>query len=211
MKPVTGSMNHVFANLMRHAFIAQFLLATGLVRCRFEALNENLKSYIMTSNLKVLTAKPLSTIKCGKVFHSLCDCIEIINKTFTFHFIVMIANSLVSCVFASYGIVNEIMKFSRSSLVATFLNLIGIFIHIIFISLVVGSGSRLTGEAEKTVVIISKIANSSTFNDSQRQVEFMSLINNIQCRNLNVQNDMFIINWSILLAVSSLLIEKEIE
>jgi 7tm Chemosensory receptor len=186
-----GTFTYFLAIFLRHTFFAQFIIATAAVRCRFEALNHKLEFG------KAFAFKQLSTVKIGKVFHCLCDCIDIINRTCTFHFILMVANILAICVFASYGLIIEIMRSQSFSVITAILNVNTIAFHLMFLGLIIRAGSKLTKEAEKTIVIISKISNEASL-----QTDFMCLLASIKCRDLRIQNDVFVINWKVLLVVS---------
>lgn len=84
------------SNAMRQWFVVQFVLACVFVRTRFCALNEYIRRSTSMRNKKLFETKSLSTLKVGRVFHSLADSVEIINETFTFHFILILAIILVS-------------------------------------------------------------------------------------------------------------------
>lgn len=83
-----------YSNGLRFFLVLQFWLACFFVQSRFSALNEFLKSFITSSRFS--SVKTLTLFKCARVFHSLCDSIEIINQTFTVHFICMIFYTMVS-------------------------------------------------------------------------------------------------------------------
>jgi 7tm Chemosensory receptor len=84
------------SNAMRQWFIVQFVLACASVKSRFYALNEHVKNITSERNKKSVGLKSLSIRKVARVFHSLADLVDIINETFTFHFIWILLIILVS-------------------------------------------------------------------------------------------------------------------
>lgn len=93
--------SYAYINTFRLFYLVQFSLASFAVRLRFKALNEKIKEQFLTklsSNcFKALDVKSSDIFKLGNVFHKLCDAIEIINETFTFHFVLLFMVILVSC------------------------------------------------------------------------------------------------------------------
>jgi hypothetical protein len=160
-------------------------------------------------------------MKCGRVFHDLCDLIEVINGTFTFQFVLLFANILVSeyakfdiyllkyssqvsFVFSAYDIIDELVRVTQFSYVNCFLDSFTIMKHLTLILITVAAGSRLAKEAQKTPTVISKIlvgSELSVENDSEFN-KLTGLIAQMRGRDWSIHNDMFVINWNILLAAS---------
>lgn len=89
------SFNYGFMNIFRTIYVAQFLFVCFTTRERFRKLND----YIMSSCTSFDTnrqIKPPAPSEFGRVFHILCDGISVINDTFTFQFIFLIPNIMVS-------------------------------------------------------------------------------------------------------------------
>jgi hypothetical protein len=70
--------------------------------------------------------------------------------------------------------------------------LIGIFIH---------SAVKLSYELRETPVIVSKIINGENCYEKDQQI-LKTFLTQIQYRNLNVENSLFIVDWKLLVAVS---------
>ena len=64
------------------------------------------------------------------------------------------------------------------------------------------SGSSTTQEAKKTAIIVSRLISFSEAN------EFVKFLIQIETRNLKFQNVFFVIDWNIILAVSSVFIDN---
>lgn len=77
-----------YINIFRYLYSSQFVLASIVVRSRFEAINERL-----SSGMKSERAKLLNTV--GPLYHRLCDVIELINRTFTMHLVIVLTVVLV--------------------------------------------------------------------------------------------------------------------
>lgn len=69
-------------------YVVQFILALSTLRMRFRKLNKSVE--IMKFDIGGKEAVLIS-----RLYHKLCDIAEILNETFTFHFIAIFANLLV--------------------------------------------------------------------------------------------------------------------
>lgn len=91
---VDANLKIIFTHLIKLVYNAQFILAILVIQTRFKALNHNLETSNCIKNAKN-SVELLNNLKIVKVYHKLCDGIEVINETFTCHFIFMFAYSLV--------------------------------------------------------------------------------------------------------------------
>jgi hypothetical protein len=66
---------------------------------------------------------------------------------------------------------------------------------------IVHAGSKTTNEARKTSVIFSQIINKVNPSDLQK-IDLNFFIGQANSQNLNLQNSLFMINWSTLVTVS---------
>lgn len=91
-----GISQSVVLTFFRTVVIAQFSFACTAVETRLKALNQ-----IMGSSLssKLSRCSHTKMVKCCSAFVDLSDLIEVVNKTFTFHFIPLLANILVREIF----------------------------------------------------------------------------------------------------------------
>lgn len=81
--------------ILKFSFFAQLMLSCLCLRKRFEILHENIKWSIVCSNQKVFMNNSASWVRIGRIYQSLCNGIEIINETFTIHFVFLFGNILV--------------------------------------------------------------------------------------------------------------------
>lgn len=86
---------YTYINIFRMFYSAQFILAASAVFSRFKALNYHLERSIPISTIKIISTTNSTFHKVDKIFHELCDAIEVINKTFTCHFVFIFAICLV--------------------------------------------------------------------------------------------------------------------
>jgi hypothetical protein len=63
------------------------------------------------------------------------------------------------------------------------------------------AGSKVTAEAQRTIVIFSKIFNELELEDYQK-IDFNYFMAQIKARELNLKNILFTINWRNLVTVS---------
>lgn len=81
-----------------------------------------------------------------------------------------------------------------------FLNATDLLLRYFYILTTVHIGSSLATTATQTHQIISQAMNESHLTVYQK-IDFISLLTQLRSRNFNVQNDIFIINWNVLLQV----------
>lgn len=93
-----NTLSNLYINVYRTFFAAQFILACLTVKKRFECLNNQLKTSLKSRalDLKTIAANRLIHLELRRVIFQLCDIIEVINETFTFHIIFIFTIFLVS-------------------------------------------------------------------------------------------------------------------
>lgn len=91
---INANLKIIFTHLIKLVYYAQFILAISVVRKRFESLNISLKNLNCIKNEKN-SIELLNNMKFPKIYHKLCDGIEVINETFTCHFTFLFAYTLV--------------------------------------------------------------------------------------------------------------------
>lgn len=77
-----------FIEFYRMIYVIQFTLACAALRERFKKLNNLLKIVKLD-----VDGKEIVTV--GQLYHKLCDAIEVLNESFTFHFITIFLNLIV--------------------------------------------------------------------------------------------------------------------
>jgi 7tm Chemosensory receptor len=141
------------------------------------------------------------------LFNDLCDSIEVINSTFTFQLVIVITSFLLIDIFTAYGILRELMKHQNGIKLALLSNFIWIFIQYLIKIFIAHAGSSTTSEAEKAVVIVTKALGSMEF-DQELKVDLNFHLIQMRCRNKNLQNVFFVINWQFILTVSFFNVSK---
>lgn len=103
--------------------------------------------------------------------------------------------------FAAYGVVQELLYPTEIAMVKIILGSMSLTFNYLLKVAVVTSGSGLTKEAQRTAIVISKIINETACSES-RKIDFIFFMSQIKSRDVNVKNNLFLINWKLLLAVS---------
>lgn len=85
---------YAIINLFRGFYIIQFVLASFAIQIRFAAVNRDLKSSVPIERIKVVASDSLS-FQVGKVYHKLCDAIDVFNDFLTFPFVYFITKFMV--------------------------------------------------------------------------------------------------------------------
>lgn len=161
----------------------------------------------------------------SKLYLDLCDGIEVINRTCTFHLIFVTiscsvnifktyqfiyAANLLTCnfydfsqlinIFCDYEVVREIWISKAdptSSIIAP--GILSILQYYILI-LMGHYGYSTSQEAEETSTVVGRLMQSLDTD----QKDFQNFLLLTKTRNLNLQNSLFVCNWNVLVAVSDL-------
>ena len=70
-------------------------------------------------------------------------------------------------------------------------------------------GSKVTATAKETLKIISQIVDQQKFSESEK-IDFIFFMSQARSRDFDIQNDLFKINWSVLVTVSEFELEVTI-
>lgn len=89
------SFSYVFVDLFKCLYVTQLFLGCKCLQIRFEMLNKTLNSSNTNSNVSIISEKVSMNWKFGKVYYKLCDGIDILNDSFTFHFVFLFSSILV--------------------------------------------------------------------------------------------------------------------
>ena len=137
-----------------------------------------------------------------KAHQKLCDGIDLVNSTFTLHLASILIDIIIIKTFSFYGVLWELMSgsnFQDITIAQYSFWLTVIYILQIIICFV---GSSVAENAKETNKIVSKILNESVF-DGEITLNLQNFINRANCRNLNLQNSFFTMNWKLLVQVST--------
>lgn len=86
---VITTLRYLYIEFYRLVYLIQFVLACFVVQSRFSCFNGLISS-------EEFTLKSKNVVALGQLYHKLCDSIDILNDTFTFHFIPIFSNGLVT-------------------------------------------------------------------------------------------------------------------
>lgn len=218
------SPSYAFMLLLMCLFTLQFAFAGLALSVRLRMLNQCLRQvsiewqiFISNLRLKIFFLRLSFSYKIDnisiaglrnvnfkaftRIFQNLHDGIELLNSTFTFQMIAIIINTLIIKTFAAYGIVYEILSNSKRLKFVLLQDAAWLIMQYLLQMLVCYVGSSVTMNVNATEVIISKLLNDLELNDElvNKLQNFLTRINH---RTLDVGNDLFTINWKLLVAVS---------
>jgi 7tm Chemosensory receptor len=135
-----------------------------------------------------------------KLFHQLCDMIDMINASFIFPLNFIFFNFFISNILSCFNIFWEYKK--ESDLLYVIANEGSYFVFNYCIqSLCVHASCTLTNEATETSTIVAKITNNQSFDKSSRKL-LKSFLTQHQSRNFKLQTCFFTLNWKLILSVS---------
>lgn len=187
-------------------WINQFSFAALALKMRFELLNKNLKfsfnsgkiNFIASINLHSHhNSKNLIKIIC-ELYSQLCDGIDIVNDAFTLQLIPFASYYLPANLFTSYGVIREIILGSGLSM-WSYLNLGWLLFSTSLISFALYSSESTLKIARKIPIIFSAILKREKCKFLED--EFKTFFFEVQCRSFTFQNELFRIEWKLLLSV----------
>lgn len=216
---VFDGISYSVINIVRLFFVIQITFVCAVLRVRFKALNETIKNSISIETTQVVRTKNFPTYKFLKIYHILCDGIDLANETFTHQILFLMIVVLVrdkksistfdstfnliqlSSTFAAYGVVIELLRPTSLAVEIIGLNFLGLIFAYLSLITIAHAGSSLTEEADVMACIISKCTNELVLKDSEK-LDFIYSMIHLKARNINLENHLFVINWKTLLAVS---------
>jgi len=188
------SMNEISYSYLQFyisAYILQFIFACLAIRVRFKELNR----FVMEQDMDATNVQMMT-----KLFHELCDGIELINGTFTLQLLPIMAYFMTTNIFSAYATLREIKNvnfdwnffiFTGGYLVFQYFAKI-VVVHIAY---------STTAEAEKFTVVTCKAINDLKIKEEVRH-GLEKLLTQQKYRNFKLQNVMFNIDWKLLVIVS---------
>lgn len=133
-----------------------------------------------------------------ELYDDLCDIIEMINSTFTAHLIVVLITIMVIEILGGYALLREgISKINHP--IAMSAGMLWIVFNNVIKFTMVHCGTSTTDEAEKSVVLMSKLAMAAD-EGCKNDLKFVS--SQLQIRNKKFSNIFFTINYNVVVAVS---------
>lgn len=181
-------------------YVCQFSCAALAVKDRFAILNNYLERFILDPGCYKIEQKALDLKLFTELYNKLCDILQVISSTFTLHLIIVMLNFTAVEIFGGYGIVREVLLPSRNvlNLIASFVWILSQYPIKFFMA---SSGSSTTEEAEKSLVLISKIITSTGEHDQEYKNALNIVLHQMQVREKRLSNIFFNIDYNIILAV----------
>lgn len=162
-----------------------------------------ISSNTTASNIICVRNKNFRLELFSELYGDLCDCIEVINSTFTTPIVFVTMSLLAIDVFGGYGILREfILRDTNQKVIMFFIVANGswIVIHYGIKAFLCHAGTSTTNEAEKSLLLIIRMISQSSNQESKSDLN--SLLIQMRCRNKKLRNGFFTINWNLILAVS---------
>lgn len=135
------------------------------------------------------------------LYHDLCDSIELINSVFTFPLILAVFYFFILNTFAAFAHIWTLTQEFEYIFFLLSTDGLVMLLNWYLQCVAVYSSSSTTQIAEETVVIITRILNSSECNSVQQKT-FKNLLLQAHYRNLKFRTALFTINWKLLLTVN---------
>lgn len=136
-----------------------------------------------------------------KLHDQLCDGILLINSTFTFQMIPVLALILSNGVFALHSTIKEFVSMGKIFWVVSMNNTLWIIYYILALAFMANTGSKTSDEANRTSVIVLKIINNLEGNELLKNFEIFS--QQITKREKVIRNVFFVIDWTVLFTMSA--------
>lgn len=186
-----------------------FIFACLAIKFRFQVLNETFKSFYFNEfhkHIQIVRPKQLNVKTFSRLFYNLCDAIDFLNDSLTYNLIPVMIYIVSTNVFVCYGSLRIYMHNEQYS--STILVINGIWgSFILFLKLTIAHvGSSTTRKAEEMFVLIGNLVNEIDWNFIELHNEMKTFLRQIRCRNLRIQNGIFVVNWNLITSVSVLLI-----
>lgn len=139
----------------------------------------------------------------AELYHNLCDGIALINSSLTVQLVPLIVYFLTTNILMALSMLRVMISSNEFILFQALLDASWFSIHAFVMVLLVYSGSSMTSTAQETSAILSKIAQNEIKSGTGKVGEISNILSLLQYRNLHLQNVIFKIDWSLLVAVSS--------
>lgn len=197
----------VFQLLQNVFYVVQFSCAALALKERFQLLNKYLKSFgTVVCDISVISRQDKHDFDIKlfeELYGNLCELLLDVNSVCTPHLILVLGYITFTDIFSGYGAIREIIKPSNN-----FFNFVGGFgwnvgqLPVQFI--IAFSGSRTSEEAEKSLVLISKMITNTAEHNFQQRNALNILMHQLQVREKKFSNIFFNIDYHVILVVKKL-------
>lgn len=188
-----------------YLFCMQFIAAALAIRERFMKLNNYLLLCfnVPLTRIHVINDRHQNqdTRIITELYFKLCECINQVNSIFTFPLIFVAVIILVSITFSIYELLREFTKDAGGFVLVVLIgDCAAIISEVLCMIFVVHSGSSTTNEAEKTLLLVTKIINQRSTSEVNKK-SFQNFLIQVQYQNFKFENCFFTINWKLIAAV----------
>lgn len=185
-------------------YICQFSCAALALKHRFALLNGYLEKFYSKHHFcdqKVTQFQVFDLRLFTELYNNSCDNLQTINSAFTPQLIIVMIIFMTIEIFGGHGVVQEIISQKRS-LTNLIASSIWVLSHYPMKFFMAYSGNSTTMEAEKSLVLISKmIANVDDYN-IQHKSTLSILLQQLQVSEKKLSNIFFNIDYNVILVVS---------
>lgn len=150
--------------------------------------------------ISIIGVRNLNLKAFAQLSQILFDTIDALNSTFTFHIASILFNILVFKIFAIYQILFDFSSDSTKKMFVLLINGSWLGMQCILQAMISHGGSLVTKNARKISVTVSTILNNFELSN-ELATKLQNFLARIQCRNHEVQNVFFTINWKLSVAV----------
>lgn len=191
LKMATSHFTQVF---YINFFAVQFILVASCAACRYRELNNGLE----TNNIRT----KYDVKETAKLYDDLLNIIQMINSTFSFSVIFMLASEFVMGTFVLY---TQIVFFRNPRndseyWFGTCTNCTLLILQVVLATLVSCFGNKVLEESQRTFELLTRKINNSYNEDVNNElVRFML---QLKCRSKGLENIFFTIDWRMMFGVS---------
>lgn len=135
-----------------------------------------------------------------EIFHDLSDVIEVMNSCVTLPLVGLILHFFILNLFSLYNLVWTFMMDYKNFAIVVLTDATYVALNYIIQGIMAHASNSSTKKAQQISVTVSKIINNDSCTRGQCKV-FKNFLTQSHYRNLNFQNNLFVINWKLIVTV----------
>lgn len=175
-------------------FLMQLFYAALALKVRFSLLERFLSQ--IDFKLDIFERLKLQKIEeFERLFHCLCDAIDVINKTLIFNFFIVSLNFTLSYMLSIYAVFYAFLTNDEDALGVLVRDGLWGVLQFILLAIVAYTGSSTTSSGESLKIAVTKIAIKHK-HGSVIRLRWQSCLESMDHRQLNLKNDFFTIDWN---------------
>lgn len=183
-------------------FLIQLVYAALAVKIRFSLLEIFLNQIEM--KLDIFEQGKLHKIEVfERLFHSLCDAIDIINKSLIFNFFIASTSYTLSYMLSTYGVVFAFLTNDKNAMGVFIRDGLWGILQFMMLAIAAYTGSSTTSKGESLKILVTKIAIKHKHGTIIR-LRWQSCLETMNYRNLSLKNEFSSIDWNHFLSTFSL-------